>query len=223
MKPGGSCASCSASSGASSVLLSLRSGLPSPPLSFTVVSLSPSCSEVSSWERAASIRSGAGGDLVDRLVADRDAYVIAEVRAYAARQATMARRHSFATAIRSTVQETAPSRISAAAQELEALAQELDDENLELDPACAVACMRLLEDPADSSLLDAVAPREELQWRISRIRSPASAPPASRKAPRRRYARMGRRDPDAQRARPDDELEGRAQLDSLSVDAGVDG
>ncbi len=110
-------------------------------------------------------------DLVDRLVADRDAYVIAEVRAYAARQATMARRHSFATAIRSTVQETAPSRISAAAQELEALAQELDDENLELDPACAVACMRLLEDPADSSLLDAVAPREELQWRISRIRA----------------------------------------------------
>ena len=156
----GSCASCRSSSGASSVLLSLRSGLPVTATQFhRGVSLSPSCSEVSSWERAASIRSGAGGTSSTVSSQTGTQYVIAEVRAYAARQATMARRHSFATAIRSTVQETAPSRISAAAQELEALAQELDDENLELDPACAVACMRLLEDPADSSLLDAVAPR----------------------------------------------------------------
>ena len=110
-------------------------------------------------------------DIVDRLVADPDAYVIADVSAYAARQATMARRHSFATAIRSTVQETAPSRFGAAAQELVALARELDHDNLELDPACAVTCMRLLEDPGYSPLLDRAASQERLQSCIERIRA----------------------------------------------------
>src|SRR5688500_4074499 len=35
-------------------------------------------------------------DLVDRLAAERDAHAIAEVRAYASREATMERRHCFA-------------------------------------------------------------------------------------------------------------------------------
>jgi hypothetical protein len=111
-------------------------------------------------------------DLVDRLVGDPDAYVIAEVSAYAARQATMARRHSFAAAIRGTIRDSAPSdRISAAAGELEALARELDDEDLALEPPLAVACMRLVEDPVESSLLGPGHASEELPSRIYRIRA----------------------------------------------------
>lgn len=40
-------------------------------------------------------------DLVERLSGERDAYVISEVRAYASREATMERRHTFAALIRS--------------------------------------------------------------------------------------------------------------------------
>ena len=137
-------------------------------------------------------------DIVDRLVGDRDTYVIGEVGAYAARQATMARRHSFATAIRSTVRETAPSRVGAAAYELAALARELDDEALELEPACAVTCMRLLDELPDSWLLDAASSQETLQSCISRIRAgfstavTAGAPKATRRGGSRRFARAAR-------------------------------
>ncbi len=59
----------------------------------------------------------------------------------------------------------------AAAKELEALARDLDDRGLALDPAAAVACMRLLTGIEGSPLLDPALPPEDLRSRIYQIRS----------------------------------------------------
>ena len=113
-------------------------------------------------------------DLVDRLAGERDAYVISEVLAYAAREATMERRHAAALAIRRTLEEPGvtgepPGRLLAA--ELEALAEELDDEALVVDPASAVACTRLLADLAALRAADSRTSPDALRWRVRRIRS----------------------------------------------------
>jgi hypothetical protein len=111
-------------------------------------------------------------DLVDRLADDRDAYAIPEVRSFALRETTMDRRHSFAVLIRGRLAEPdLEARIEAAADELEALAAELDDEALDLDPASAVACARLLSDILGSPLLNPALPAEQLHSRVSGIRS----------------------------------------------------
>ena len=127
------------------------------------------------WIGAVGVRAlWRGWDLVDRLAGERDAYVIPEVLAYAAREATRERRQSFAALIRSRLREPGPAvkaRVHAAASDLEALASELDDEQLELDPACAVACMRLLSDLAASPLLNPALPPDELRSRVHQIRS----------------------------------------------------
>jgi hypothetical protein len=60
---------------------------------------------------------------------------------------------------------------TAAAEELEALALELDDEALTLDPACAVVCMRLLADGAESPLLNPGLPAEDVRSRLRQIRA----------------------------------------------------
>jgi hypothetical protein len=113
-------------------------------------------------------------DLVDRLVLDRDAYAIPEVRACAARAATMERRHTLASSIRRMLIDpdlALNARNAAAAQELEALASELDDDELALDPVCAVECSRLLSDGVGSPLFNSVGPADDIQSRILRIRS----------------------------------------------------
>jgi hypothetical protein len=113
-------------------------------------------------------------DLVERLSGERDAYVIPEVFAHAAREAAIDRRQSFAAVIRSHLTQpglvTEP-RVLAAADELEALACELDDSTLALDPAAAVACMRLLSDLGESPLLNQAMPPEDLRARVRQIRS----------------------------------------------------
>jgi hypothetical protein len=113
-------------------------------------------------------------DLVDRLAGERDAYVIPDVLTYASRETRKERRHSFAALIRSIVKQPGPAvvaRVHAAAEDLEALASELEDEELALDPACAVACARLVSDPAQSPLLNPALPPEELRSRVRQIRS----------------------------------------------------
>ena len=113
-------------------------------------------------------------DLVERLACERDAYVIADVRDYASREATMDRRHGYAALIRSRLSRPGvaiESRLVASAEQLEALATELDDQQLAFDPACAVACMRLLSDLAGSPLLNPERPPEELRSRVRQIRS----------------------------------------------------
>lgn len=112
-------------------------------------------------------------DLVERLSGERDAYVIAEIRAFALRETTTERRHTFAALIRNTLAHPGlafEARIAGAADELAALAAELDDE-LELDPAAAVACARLLSDVTGSPLLNPSLPQEDLRSRVRQIRS----------------------------------------------------
>jgi hypothetical protein len=111
-------------------------------------------------------------DLVDRLAGERDAYVISDVLAYASREATRDRRQTFAAMIRATLRPprfALESRMLAAADELEALDLDLEDGELALDPACAVACSRLLND-LTSNPNPAVLP-QELRSRIFQIRS----------------------------------------------------
>ncbi len=112
-------------------------------------------------------------DLVDRLAGDHDAYVIAEIRTYAAREATTERRHAFATAIRSTLDGPVPlaGGRDDVVEALRALASELDDDGLDLDPVAAVACMRLVRDPVDSPLLAPGAAPDELRDRVRHIRA----------------------------------------------------
>jgi hypothetical protein len=113
-------------------------------------------------------------DLVDRLADDRDAYRIPEVRAYAARDARMDRRLGYAAHVRSWIERSSLSadvRIAEFAEELEELASALEDRDLELDPASAIACRRLVSDPTASPLLNNELPREDIESSITRIRS----------------------------------------------------
>jgi hypothetical protein len=125
-------------------------------------------------------------DLVERLSAERDAYVIPEVLAYACREAEIDRRQSFAALIRSRLPQpglVSDARVVAAAEELEALARELENGELALDPVAAVTCMRLLTDLGESPLLNPTLPPEDLRSRIRQIRAgfgpPAGQAPAT--------------------------------------------
>jgi hypothetical protein len=113
-------------------------------------------------------------ELVERLAGDRDAHVIPEVLDYASQQATLERRRSFAALIRGRLPQPgfrAEPRVVAVAYELEALAAELEDESLELEPTAAVACLRLLSDVPGSPLLNPALPADELRSRVRQIRS----------------------------------------------------
>lgn len=115
-------------------------------------------------------------DLLDYLTGERDAYVIPEVLAHARRETTMARRRCFAADIRDVLADRTAGRTPGpdVAEELAALAAELDDPALALEPACGVACMRLLSDPS-SPLYDPDAFDSEVRGRVVRIRAGFSA------------------------------------------------
>jgi hypothetical protein len=112
-------------------------------------------------------------ELVDRLLLERDAYRIREVRERAQRSSTIENRHSLARSIRSVLKEPgyASSAVRAAAGELQALARDLDDPGLALDPACAVACERLLTDGGTSPLLNVALPADDTWARVRQIRA----------------------------------------------------
>jgi hypothetical protein len=113
-------------------------------------------------------------DLVDRLAGEREAYSIAEVLAYASRETTMDRRRTFAALNRQHVESLdgeAQAPFGDAASELEALAHDLEDGELALDPASAVACLRLVSEPTQSPLLNPTLPRDGLRFTARRIRA----------------------------------------------------
>jgi len=109
-------------------------------------------------------------DLLDRLADDCDAHAIRQVREYAARDTRMARRVHFAALARSCTR-TPDASIAEIADELEALARELEDTNLELDPAAALACRRLLTEPTASPLFGDPVVSQDIRSCISRIRA----------------------------------------------------
>jgi hypothetical protein len=113
-------------------------------------------------------------DLLDRLVGEPDAYAIAEVRTRALEEATLQRRHSLAISLQLLLNAPGSrinARVAGAADDLEALIRDLDDDELVLDPAAAVACARLLSDPVNSPLLDVTARAEDVRSRVRHIRS----------------------------------------------------
>jgi hypothetical protein len=113
-------------------------------------------------------------DLVDRLADDPDAYAIPEVLAYASREAAMHRRRRSAVLIRHHLDSTCRSNTGLcdhARDELAALANELEDEALDLRPTAAVVCSRLLLEPAESPLLNPALPKDGLRSSVARIRS----------------------------------------------------
>lgn len=109
-------------------------------------------------------------DLLDRLLGERDAYAIAEVRRRAEREADMINRRRLSRAIRSRIEFGENPRIVSNLDEFEALAKELADPLLELDPACAVACSRLLTDEAGSALNNSALPSDDVRSRLVQIR-----------------------------------------------------
>jgi hypothetical protein len=114
-------------------------------------------------------------DLFDRLLLDGDAYVIPEVRRRAEDIASMQSRRTLAASVRNRLTPLTgfplATRVAAAAEELVALASELEDEELVLDPMCAVRCMQLLTNTADSPLLNDLLPEENVRAWIRQIRA----------------------------------------------------
>jgi hypothetical protein len=110
-------------------------------------------------------------EIVDRLAAEPDAYVIPEVRKHALQEATIERRRLYAAYIRYALGTAPPGELGAATAELEALVAELENATLTLDAACAVACARLVSDPFGSPLLRFDSSPEELRSRVRHIRS----------------------------------------------------
>jgi hypothetical protein len=120
-------------------------------------------------------------DLLDRLLVEQDAYTIPEVRARAERDAGMRNRRWLSRCIRSRLELAENTRVAANADQLALLADELVDTTLDLDPARAVACSRLLLDPVTSPLINADLPAEDVRSRLVQIRSgfhPTEAGPA---------------------------------------------
>jgi hypothetical protein len=110
-------------------------------------------------------------DLLERLTGERDAYEIPEVRTRAEQQATMHNRRALSRAIRSRLELGENPRLAIAADDLAALADELADPELDLDPACAVACSRLLTDSETSPLNNRHLPIEDIRSRVRQIRA----------------------------------------------------
>jgi hypothetical protein len=103
--------------------------------------------------------------LVEELAVDRDAQAIPEVRSYALALLRPSSRRQLAGALRSEKW-----RHQGLAEELEALASELEDGRLALDPACAAACSLLVTDGA-GPLVNPARPPEDLRAAILHIRS----------------------------------------------------
>jgi hypothetical protein len=110
-------------------------------------------------------------ELLDRLLLERDAYVVKEVRERAQHEAGMDNRRRLSRAIRSRLELADNPRIVADSDQFAALAEELADPLLELDPACAAVCSRLLTDDVWSPLNNPALPAEDVRVRIVQIRA----------------------------------------------------
>jgi hypothetical protein len=109
-------------------------------------------------------------DLLDRLLGERDAYSIPEVRKRAEQEAEMASRRRLSRAIRSRLELAENPRVVANADQFAMLAEELADPLLALDPACAVMCSRLLTDSVESPLNNPGLPAEDVRSRLTQVR-----------------------------------------------------
>lgn len=112
-------------------------------------------------------------ELVERLLLDSKAYEIPEIQVRGEHLASLSHRRVLADSIRSALRGTRPyrpARVELAAVELSALADQLEDETLGLDPYYAVRCHRLLMDGTESPLLNENLQADGLLSTIRRIR-----------------------------------------------------
>lgn len=114
-------------------------------------------------------------DLAHELMLERDAHTIPEIRRRAEEVATMESRRVLAAAARRRLEPASGyrvrERVAAVAGELGLLAAELEDEQLVLDPLCAVKCSDLLGEYTESPLYDDLLPEEDAWARIRQIRA----------------------------------------------------
>ena len=135
-----------------------RSGPPSPCI----------CSVVSFSGYAGRLHCGVVGYLVEHLAGEQEAHGTPR-----SRPSRLGRRQSRDGTVRGAdshgTNEGAdvPRARHIAAEELEALAAELEDDELTLVPVSAVMCRRLLTDLVESPLLNPALPPEELRSRLT--------------------------------------------------------
>jgi hypothetical protein len=113
-------------------------------------------------------------DLCDRLMLDPAAYEISEVKHRAEQLARPAHREALARAARALLASRVPStarRVAPVADELKALADELEDGTLALAPESAVRCQQLLVDTATSPLLNPALPADGVRIALLHIRA----------------------------------------------------
>jgi hypothetical protein len=107
--------------------------------------------------------------LVEDAAADRDAYLLPEVRRFGERAASPGHRRELAAWIRRAVAvspEFASPRVDENRAALEELREDLERSDLPLEPVCAVALERLLQ---DGGLSDGDLPADELRSRLTQI------------------------------------------------------
>ena len=83
----------------------------------------------------------------------------------------MGNRRRLSRTIRARLEFAEDPQIAANAAQFAALAEELDDPLLELDPASAVACSRLLTDDVSLPLSQEALAAEDVRSRVVQIRS----------------------------------------------------
>lgn len=117
-------------------------------------------------------------ELIEALATNPSAHEIPEVRSYALAFTSPARRAEMARSIRLLLAPPPPgaadplaARVREHRRELEALADELADPRATIDPACAVACHRLLTDGRSSPLWARELGSRELRSALLRIHS----------------------------------------------------
>jgi hypothetical protein len=112
--------------------------------------------------------------LVDELLLDEGAYTIGEIRRRGEELASMKSRRVLAGCVRGRLVPVSgfplDPRVVAFREELRALADELDDEGLSLEPVCAARCRQFVGDDASSPLLNRALPADEIGSWIRRIR-----------------------------------------------------
>jgi len=110
--------------------------------------------------------------LLEDLVADRDAYAIADVYRLAVWTASPQRRHQLAVSLRCALGGSSygvNERVETNRDLLEELVRALEDYRLALDPAAAVALDRLLTDGSARPLYDSAVPADELRSRLRQV------------------------------------------------------
>jgi len=110
--------------------------------------------------------------LVEDAAVDRDAFALDAVRRYAARLTTCERRRDDADSIRRLLARpelAIAERVEANRTELETIANELERDELVLDPVSAVALDRLLLRPEESGLYNEELPPECVRSRLVQI------------------------------------------------------